>query len=663
MKKIFAPLLLIILLLSCSEENPDLVNPPSIANTINIRFINLGGTFENRTLEMIENTIIENVAYNSSSPTVNPPADSTTFKIFQGNNLEYSYDNVYKFRIRDVNYTFFALPSFDNSNNYQNVDTLLNFRTALTVPQSSDECLVRFFNAMPDSLASYSLRIGCPNGELVAPFMRYGTVMAQAKVVKSGEVAFSLVKAVGGTTEIINLYGSELEPQGQYTFILAKGADGKEKLMFLDENNLDADAYREAPVITERLANIRTINLTDANIDIAKITGEAITADLPDNYIDLYSGTPTCSSEEPDSLIVSNSFGSDTLITSLEVLEDYSIVAFKAQKGLKSVLVKPVPNTLLDDGKATIRVVHGAENYEGITVSLGARNAPQSSTNARNFIIGELLATKLNYGEISTQEYLEPHNQGQKFQIPLTIFTSTEPANLIYSSLVEIEPDKEYIVVFSQDNFGNPKTHLIEHSEENKIPNELNQGTMVQILNAVPGLEEMNVHLGNGLLDNAKIDFSSSLATVLPAGDQIIDINGVAYSLQSNPDLRPLVIAAGNSSAIDIFALNNPPMGAVYGEYKRNFVNASEEIAKLGIKETDVDSIPPSFIVDYRLSSGVETLKLDNKQAFFFQNYETGEEIFQLGDINPSFAKNYFYIFAGKKEVGDGYTVIIMQEF
>lgn len=663
MKKIFAPLLLIILLLSCAEENPDLVNPPSIANTINIRFINLGGTIENRTLEMIENTRIENVAYNSSSATVNPPADSTTFKVLQNTNLEHTFKNIFKFRIRDVNYTFLALPSFDNSNNYQNVDTLLNFRTALTVPQNTDECLVRFFNAMPDSLASYSLRIGCPNGELVAPFMRYGTVMAQAKVVKSGEVAFSLVKAIGAQTEIINLYGSILEPRGQYTFVLAKGSDGKEKLMFLDENNLDADAYIEAPIITERIANIRAINLSDDNIDISRISGEMISADLLTNYIDIYSATTTCSSEDPDSLIVSNSFGTDTIITSLEVLEDYSIAAFKAAKGLKTVLVKPVPNTLLDDGKATIRIVHGAENFEGITVSLGARNTPVSQNNKRNFIIGELLATKLYYGEISKQVYLEPDIEGQKFQIPLTIFTSTEPANLVYSSLVEIEPDKEYLLLFSVDNFGSPIAHFIEQSEENKTPDLLEQGTMVQILNAVPGLEEMSVHTGNGLLEDAKIDFSSSLATVIAPGSQNIEINGVTYSLQSDPDLRPLVIAAGNSENIDIFALNNHPMGAIYGEYKRNFVNASEEVTRLGIKEVDDDDIPPSFIVDYKFSSGVETLKLDNKQAFFFQNQDTGEEIFQLGDINPSFAKNYYYIFAGKKEIGDGYTVIIMQEF
>jgi hypothetical protein len=58
-----------------------------------------------------------------------------------------------------------------------------------------------------------------------------------------------------------------------------------------------------------------------------------------------------------------------------------------------------------------------------------------------------------------------------------------------------------------------------------------------------------------------------------------------------------------------------------------------------------------------------ETKNLDNKQAFYFSDFDSGEELLRVGDINPSYAKNYYYIFAGKKDVGDGYTMIIMQEF
>lgn len=663
MKKILFPLLILLLITSCAEENEDLVNPPSISNTINIRFINLGGTFESRTFEMLNNTMIENIPYGYSSLAVNPPADSTTFRVLQNTNLEYEFNNIYRFRIRNVNYTFLALPSYDNTQNYENVDTLLNFRTALTVPQNTDNCLVRFFNAFPDSLATYSLRLGCPNGQVVSPFMRYSSVMAQGTQVKSGEVAFSLVKAKGGQTEIIDLYGSDLEPQGQYTFVLIKDETGKEKMMLLDENSLESDAFREATVIEERAANIRTINFAGTDIDVQKITGELITANLPDNYIDLFNSTQTCASETPDSLIVSSNFGRDTIITSLEVLENYSIVAFRSSQGVTAALVNPLPNTLQDDGKATIRIVHGAESLEGLTVSLGARNNPLSKTTNTNFTIGELIATQLKYGEVSDQIYLEPSIVNNGFEIPLTIFTSTEPANLVYASLVNIEPNKSYIVVFNEDNFGNPQAFLIEDDEENSQPQKLEQGAMIQVLNAVPGLDGMNLSLSGNYLNDAKLDFSGSIATVIPPGNQTLNINGVDFSLIIDPNLRPLVIASGNSQNIEIFAINNTPMGAVFGEYKRNFINASEDIPKLGIKEEKNDSIPAPIVVDYKYPSGVQTMIIKSKQAFYFENYASGEEIYTIGDINPSFGKNYFYIFAGKKDVGDGYTVIIMQEF
>lgn len=663
MKKKLLLILGIIIFLGCAEESPDLVNPPAINNTINLRFINLGGTGQDLTLEMLNDTKLENIPYNQSTLSINPPADSTTLEVLQNGALAYDYNRIYKFRIRKVKYTFIALPTHENGFDYQEVDTLLNFRTALTVPQNRNDCLVRLFNAFPDSTVTYSLRLGCPNGAPVSTAMPYKRVNSQAAIVPSGKQAFSLVRSKGGQNEIINLYEAELEPQGQYTFLVTKDSDGNEKMMFLDENDLDATAYRPATIIEERLANMRTVNLSGAPVNIYRSNGDVLMLDVDHNYIDIYKGIVTCASEDLDTLIVDNNIGQDTISASLEVLQDYTIAAFNSNSGLKSILIEPVPNTFEAEGKATIRVVNGAEDIDGITVSVGARNSPISEQNNNNFVIGELLTTQLNYGSVSEAEYLEPPVLGQAFKLPITIFTSTEPADLLYTTIAEIEPDKEYLLFVNQDEQNNIETYLVQHNEEEQQPNQLEEGVMLQVLHAVPGLDEMLFSVNDQYLNNARLFFTGSLSTVIPSGDQTLYINGINYNFQADPEKRPYVIACGNSESVDIFDLNFEPMGAVYGEFKRRFVNASEDVPTLGIKEQEADTIPPAYFVDYKLATAVETKNLDNKQAFYFSDFNTNEELLRVGDINPSYGKNYYYIFAGKKEVGDGFTMIIMQEF
>jgi hypothetical protein len=590
MKKLLLLILGIILILGCAEESPDLVNPPAINNTIDLRFINLGGTGGDLTLEMLNETKLENIVYNQATASINPPADSTTFKVFENGSLSYDYNKIYKFRIRNVKYTFIALPTHENGYNYQNVDTLLNFRTALTVPQNRNDCLVRLFNAYPDSTATYFLRLGCPNGTPVASAMPYKRVNSQASIVPSGKQAFSLVKSKGGQNEILDLYEADLEPQGQYTFIVTRDLDGSEKMMFLDENDTESTAYRPATIIDERLANIRTLNLSSSPVNIYRSNGDVITLDVAENYIDLYNGMVTCSSEDLDTLIVDNSLGQDTITASLEVLQDYTIASFNSNSGVKSVLVEPNPNTIESQGKATIRVVHGAEEIDGVTVSIGARNQHLSESNENNFVIGELIATQLKYGSVSEAKYFEPPIDGQSFKLPITVFTSTEPAELIYTTLAEVEPDKEYLLFVSEDEQRNIETHLVEHSEEDKQPDNLEQGVMLQVLHAVPGVDQITFSVNDEYLNDAILFFSGSLSTVIPAGDQTLFINGSNYNLQADPEKRPYLIACGNANAFDIFDLNFEPMGAVYGEFKRRFVNASEDVARLGIKEQEADT-------------------------------------------------------------------------
>lgn len=85
-------LTLVFALSGCPEENDSLVNPPSQAETVNVRFINLAGDNQPRSLKMTE-FVTPDIAYAQSSETFNPPDDSTFAMVIKGGNEEYYPEN------------------------------------------------------------------------------------------------------------------------------------------------------------------------------------------------------------------------------------------------------------------------------------------------------------------------------------------------------------------------------------------------------------------------------------------------------------------------------------------------------------------------------------------------------------------------------------------
>src|SRR5690554_1455472 len=107
--KIYSSALLLFVLFAlsgCPDEDENLVNPPSQAETVNVRFINLAGDYETRSLRMTE-LVSAPVPYGQSTEVYNPPDDSTKAAVLKDGREEYTPFNQIKF-FRNLTYTFFA---------------------------------------------------------------------------------------------------------------------------------------------------------------------------------------------------------------------------------------------------------------------------------------------------------------------------------------------------------------------------------------------------------------------------------------------------------------------------------------------------------------------------------------------------------------------------
>jgi hypothetical protein len=87
---------------SCIDENQNLVNPPSNVETVNIRFINLGGDNYARNFVFNGTLPIENTNFAASSNSVHPPADSAFLSVSKSGVTEFSKNQIVKFS-RNIN--------------------------------------------------------------------------------------------------------------------------------------------------------------------------------------------------------------------------------------------------------------------------------------------------------------------------------------------------------------------------------------------------------------------------------------------------------------------------------------------------------------------------------------------------------------------------------
>ncbi len=658
-------ILLLLVLASCVDENPDLVNPPSQAETIHIRFLNLASDEDSRSLSLEyinDEMTTDAVPFAGTTALFHPPGDSVFFNVMKNGNVDYQKKSKFFF-FREVTYLFAALPTPDGAPEPRPVDTLVNLQTTTTVPPNSIDAYVSLFNAYPDSTVSFSLTLGCQNGQSIASNVQYRR-SSPIKNIRSGRTALSLIKSEGPNVETIGTYDFDLAARGQYALVVRREDDGSPGFYIIDHYDDSPNAMIAAVEVPENFAFIRTVNLSGKNIDITKVPGEPVAENLPASYISDFIEVSACSSLYSDTLVVSAESSTTTSeLISLEVLKKYTALVYDSEDGTADNLLVLEPlelDSALGDDIA-IRVLHAARDFGEMTVSLGAR--PSELDTLSKFKSGEVLNSSLNYGEISPAVVI-PHGTA-----PIAAFTSSQPASFLFSGLSYFEPGGSYLLVILNDADGNAKLTLIDENTENTQVDYLEDGVLMQLIHAVPGRDFITINLEdeiNGqirpLLDNSQIRFSESIATIISGGDHTVDIDGTRHDFSVDVAERIMIIATGSGDQTEILSFVNPPMGATPENYKRRFINASLDINELIIKEQTENSEPLfNEAINYGQSSPIESIVLDNRVSIFFINGENNETLFRIDDVPFTFGKNYTIIFTGTQ--GTGYDAIIQQEF
>jgi hypothetical protein len=531
----------------------------------------------------------------------------------------------------------------------------------MVAPKEPSQAYLRLFNGVNDSV-SYKVNYGCPNGVNILPALGYGDIQLQAKTVEGGEVPVSVVKSKNKEETIVGVYKLQIEPQQQYCILVLPNYDRTAETVYLyNETSQEIESVVEAEEIIEKTAEARVINMSYSSTSVKTGIDEVIASGLPQLSISPYSVITACESQTSDEVIFDTNGESDTTLMSFEVLRKYSFVQIDSadKKGFKKIPVPPVLKTIETNDTAYVRVINAYWQEPSINLSVGMRNVLDTIE------VGKYLAKQLEFGELGA---LAIPKTGR---VPFTLFTSTQPAHLLYSAIGQFDANKDYLVIIHADENGKPKIAVVEENDEDQAVEFLEEGVFAQIISTSSEAESINLTLSDSdgvFLDNVKIQQGGGISVVVPIGDLNIQANSKNLNVTTRADNRLLVVISKSGRDLEMFEYQYWKMNFGSDYYTRRFINATEDIEELYIREREWEDTkdPPSApIVQLRQGeiSEPELVNRENRRAFFmYDAIDSKEEVGVVRDLIFSFNKAYTVILGGSRE-GTGCYLILVQEY
>jgi len=690
LQKAILQVIICLLAVSCAKENDALVNPPLVSETVMVRFLNLSGDETPKTLVLERQARFENVPFSFLSEAQNPPFDSVLIKVFSGNNLEYEREQRQKFA-RKTNCIFVAVPSKYADTAAKNVDSVVIVQTTILKPEDTNQCYIKFLNVNPDTRITYSVRLGCPNGENVFSSNQIANFnylqSSGVQEIYEGKRVVSIIKNLGQTvdsnaskTQLIGIFELDLKRLGQYILIVNK----YDEVFFIDEFETGAMYLQPLQSIEERNAHIRIVNLSSEIITVSKTPEDDIETNLNSHFISQYNAITTCDAITLDKIILShNDTNTDSLYLSFDVYQRYSIFAFDKidAKAARIIAVPPISDRMVKKpDSAIVRIINGNYENSGITVSIGARE-DNSPSNLFGYIGGDKqrLAVDLHAGEVSAEKYVRGGNN-----VPIAVFTTTQPTKYLFSSNINIEDGKEYVIAVDfSDGLG--RLVAIEQNDEIQPFSFATQAAFLQIINVITGANQVSFSIPN-LISNGRLAYTNSATTFVPLGSNSITINGKTHNFNATRNERILVIASNDVNNTDIFDVQSANLGATPNSLRHRFINASATTPLLQVRNNidTVDWLLASAVVRsdiaYQATTDAIWQNREKKYTFFFMDQNilsqtpidvlTDKEkielfkkaqLLRVGDLFMTFNKNYSIIFHGNKT--SGYGIALVQEY
>ncbi len=655
----FLLILLAVLFVSCAEEDPNLVNPPSPSETVRIRFFNYAADFETRRLGMDQAQSPE-TAWKMLSEAIIPPAkDSILLSTILNGEIEYTDSTKLKIW-RDARYIVFALPK-PNSN--KPVDTLVVSITPFAPLRDTNNCYISLINIHNEDEVKYSVVVGCPNGNAAFPAVGYLDKSVEREV-PSGNYPVSIIKIdASGNRQSLGLFDLNLDRRGDYLFVIM--GDTPEDIKLINRRNDGPGAITQIELIDASVAKMRTINFSSAVISAKKTPDDLFLTSLASYSISDYRDVSACTSDFLDSIVITaNGQYASSANIALVVNSKYSLFVFDedGNAAAKSFVLPNLEKLEYPENHAAVRVINMAKDLEAFSMSLGARDDMAS---IRGYRAGEQLSTNLEYGKVSGQTFVLAG------RAPISIFSATSPQRLLNSFIGNFEAGKDYVIVVTSDN-DKTKISIIEEEQINEQIVNLPEGEYAQFAMFTANRDSTNISVDN-VLTNAKLYYSTSFATVLPIGTVNVRTDGKTLTFNTEPDYRDLIIVAGNEAEPEFVHIHTRKMAYNSGLFNRRFINAAKDVPQVTIYDNDVtqDTNIRPVVVDlpYGETSDPQSVFLERKFSYFFFDKSGGELLLQVNDISMSFGKNYSIIFGGDKTIVSedpltyNYSILIIQEY
>jgi hypothetical protein len=637
---------IVVVVLSCTKEDANLVNPPPPYQSIRIRLLNTVNSSDLISWGQKGNEISDKVGYlQISNPVMPPPIDSFAVEFFQNGVLKYTTPRKIRF-VRETRYLFVAAESF-KSNGI--VDTFVVLSTTYGLPKKLGKSYFKFLNLVKDSVSRFSIVEGCPNGRILVgsvPYLNYPFL----QTVQYGSYVISLVQESPSERSLVNIYKVDFEKDKEYTLFVARKQDGSTGLFLYDDYDTTASALQELRPLDERASFVRVLNFSQNPVSVFKSPDLFLDRNIKPNFVSDYYSVPACQNDVLDSFVVETGLGTYGISYSLEIFKRYSLLVFDNQSKSCVYFVPPISSIYKFSGKSIVRVFNAVDTNYSLTLSVGARSA----NNARGFTSGEVLATNLMFGKVGEPVVLESGD------LPLTLFSSTEPAVLQGTFVTKLEPNSSYLLVIFKKYDGSLAISLVPDDYENGGISEISAGYFIQIVNANPDFANLEFEVSN-ILKNAKLFYKESFATVVNSNFNEIIINNQKFPLNVNLDNLGLYVVAGNNDNIEIFDISRPSMGRDLGSYRRRFFNAVKTYPAISINYDSTNGMNIVKGLAYGGQSGIETIKLERKFSLAVMSEPDGQLLGRYNDIFLTFGKNYTLIFSGRKE--KGFSLIIIQEY
>lgn len=646
MKKIYWILILYIIAY-CAKEDPRLVNPPPPYQSIRIRLLNALNS--NDVVSWGYNGII----YSNSAeylgltdPSIPPPYDSIKIELYQNSKKVYSTERKVRL-VRETRYLFVAGKSFKEG---AEVDTFMVLSTTYGLPRKQGNSHFKFLNLVRDSNLKVSLVEGCPNGKVLISNVPY-FAFPYLKTIPFGNYTISVVVNNGFNSNLINIYSVNFLEDNEYTLFFAQKRDGTYSLFLYNDYDTSSTGLIELTPVENRYSFIQVANFSSENLKLTKIPLTPISDNLESGWLSPYFRLAACTSDFPDTLEIRTSSGSAFYAYSFEVFKKYTLLIFDSTNEQKKILmVPPIDEKVRQSGYALVRVVNAVDTNFGLTLSLGSRNR----SNKTGFVSGEILASNLKSNRIGSPVSLEPG------YLPLTLFSSTEPSILLKSFYSAVEPNKSYLIVIHKNRNTEIELSLIpEETQDTRITN-LSNAVFFQFLNAYTDEEYLTCSIPE-YLENIRLGYKESFATVLPQNIFSVIINGKSFPMSLDINKVALFIVSGSKNEIQLFDASMASMGKEMNSFRRRFFNASPDIRNIGIFYDSSKTKPIVNELYYGNFTQVEKVFLERKFSLVVTDNASDKIVVQFNDIFLSLGKNYTLVFLGSKT--KGFSLNVVQEY